>query len=169
MSPISNLNYLATVGQCNYYDSFENYKKCGSTGFTIAVGFKYCEKLDASSDFLNDDVFIIRILFPLAIKLLKFVVFKGKLWLNSTRRCLINKLHSYVNLKCDVLDNYAYETILPCILNPGYNSKSFCDIVLNWKNVRALLNAYDFANPLTLNGLNKVKFLYNLKLKFLYN
>ena len=53
------MSLLAKNGDCQFYKELENIKKCGSNGYPIAYGYKYCVKFGENINTFNDDVCII--------------------------------------------------------------------------------------------------------------
>ena len=55
-SIVHDSNYLATVGDCNFYMELEASKKCGPTGYLQGYGFKYCSRFGDHYNSFNADV-----------------------------------------------------------------------------------------------------------------
>ena len=130
-----NLKDLAEIGDCLFYTELEGIKKCGTNGYLINYGYKYCNKFGDNYDSFNQD---------------------GQLWVDSVRKCLINKLYENTeNMNCDQLRNYAFDTHLDCYLNPGYSSKSICEIWLS-KNFVGLWTVYELKDFFNQSALKQV-------------
>lgn len=54
---IQDLEYLADVGDCNFYKELENEKKCGLNGYLIKYGLKYCNKFGEQLNGFNTEVY----------------------------------------------------------------------------------------------------------------
>ena len=55
---------------------------------------------------------------------------------------------------CDAIKTYAFETHVDCYLNPGFDSKSFCEIVIS--NVLGLGFVYEFQDFMSQDALKQV-------------
>lgn len=67
---------------------------------------------------------------------------KGKIWVDSVRKCLMSKLVKNHDMGCKKLEDYAFETHVDCYINPGYGSKSICEIWAS-QNAVGLLTTYE--------------------------
>jgi hypothetical protein len=52
------LSLLANNGDCQFYKELEDKKNCGSNGYPVAYGYKYCVKFGENINSFNDDVCI---------------------------------------------------------------------------------------------------------------
>ena len=50
------LSLLANNGDCQFYKELEDKKNCGSNGYPVAYGYKYCVKFGENINNFNDDV-----------------------------------------------------------------------------------------------------------------
>jgi hypothetical protein len=82
-------------------------------------------------------------------------------------------MHNLLNntMTCKNLENFAFGTHVDCYLNPGYGSKSICDIWAS-QNAVGLLTTYElqdfFKNFTALSQVsNKNLIIYNNKINFL--
>ena len=57
-------------------------------------------------------------------------------------------------MDCDAIKTYAFETHVDCYLNPGFDSKSFCEIVIS--NVLGLGFVYEFQDFMSQDALKQV-------------
>ena len=46
----------ASSGDCSFYDCFEQRFQCGSHGYALAYGGKYCRRLEGARDIFTDAV-----------------------------------------------------------------------------------------------------------------
>ena len=53
---ISNPDYLASVGDCDFYKEIERRQNCSSQGYLIKYGMKYCKKFGDFSNYFDQDV-----------------------------------------------------------------------------------------------------------------
>ncbi|RNA00508.1 stanniocalcin family [Brachionus plicatilis] len=114
------LHDLAAKGDCKFYEVLESIEKCGPNGYLIAYGLKYCNKFTSNLNSFNED---------------------GQLWVKSVKKCLMAKLIDKKFPTCKSLADYAFESHVDCYLNPGYEAKSFCDIL--FENVHAFTKIYE--------------------------
>jgi hypothetical protein len=56
---IPDTDYLSNVGDCNFYNELEKEKKCGSNGYLIKYGLKYCKKFGENINDFNADVSVL--------------------------------------------------------------------------------------------------------------
>lgn len=127
------LKQLADEGNCSFYTELEKTKKCGANGYLIQYGYMYCNKFGEYYKLFNKD---------------------GQKWVNSVRKCLMNKLYAKSSLNCNQLKNYAFDTHVTCYLNPGYSSKGICDIWLS--NAAALWKVYNLKDFLSPSAMKQV-------------
>ena len=111
---------MANRGDCEFYTCFENRRRCGSSGYMLQYGRRYCNKFSEHYDKFTE---------------------AGKQWLVCARQCLTNALtDSYLSnvpagYECDRVRSLAFRTNVDCYINCG-----FCDI---WStNKRALFRVY---------------------------
>lgn len=52
------LSLLANNFDCQFYKELEDKKNCGSNGYPVAYGYKYCVKFGENINSFNDDVCI---------------------------------------------------------------------------------------------------------------
>ena len=69
----------------------------------------------------------------------------------------MNKLLPKIELNCEQLKDFAFETHVECYLNPGRPAKSFCEIAHEFENIIALMRTYDFSDFLSKQALEQVK------------
>lgn len=110
--------------QCVAYDDVEELFKCGSKGYPINYGGKYCKKFSENRHRFSDE---------------------GKKWLDATLECLVQEivliqdsLRSQMNPNnrktvCKRLKHLAFDSHIPCYLESGY-----CD--LSRKDKRIVTN-----------------------------
>jgi hypothetical protein len=117
-----NLKEKALNGDCSFYNDLEKIKGCGNNGYLLKYGGYYCQKFGDNEDKFNEE---------------------GQTWINGVRKCLMGKLiESSSSLSCKGVSDYAFDTHVQCYLNPGYGSKSICDLWLS-KNFIGLWNVYE--------------------------
>lgn len=82
------------------------------------------------------------------------------MWVTAVTKCLMNSLTPEIELSCDDLKKFAFSTHVKCYLNPGYDAKSFCEIISLKEigNIIALLQTYELRDFFTLASLNQVSF-----------
>ncbi|VDI04204.1 Hypothetical predicted protein [Mytilus galloprovincialis] len=121
-------------GDCEFYRCFEDRRQCGSSGYLIGYGYKYCNRF---RNLYND--------FTTA----------GKNWIDCVRPCLTRKLISKyqknVNAgdKCEELKSYAFDTHVNCYLNCG-----FCNIYKS--NLGALHSVFKYRDMLSWNAVRQL-------------
>jgi len=87
-------------------------------------------------------------------------IFKGKKWVDSVRKCLMSKLLNN-QMVCKQLEDYAFETHVDCYLNPGYGSKSICDIWAS-QNAVGLFSTYELTDFFkNFTALSQVKTIFS--------
>lgn len=83
---------------------------------------------------------------------------QGKLWINAVRKCLQVKLAAYLKPNprptCSALKRYAFDTHVPCYINPGSGAPSFCSVLLS-SDLLKIVNT--IKSSLTTDLLNTVK------------
>ena len=103
--------------QCNWYLNCLNTKfDCGSEGYPIDYGYKFCSKYDENYDDFSD---------------------QGKKWIDSVKLCLQNALLPVLNdpssYDCDSLKSYAFDTHSKCYLGNDGEFDSICDLpIQDW-------------------------------------
>ncbi|CAF1066486.1 unnamed protein product [Brachionus calyciflorus] len=131
---IKDLDYLTSVGDCEFYQELENEKKCGTNGYLSRYGFKYCKKFGENIDSFNKE---------------------GQKWVDGVRMCLMKKLLNSDISNCNELESFAFDTHVDCYLNPGHGAKSMCEL-LQMQNFIGLWNVYDFKDFLSINAIKQV-------------
>ncbi|KAE9552024.1 hypothetical protein FO519_004787 [Halicephalobus sp. NKZ332] len=111
---------------CNFYQCYENKMKCGSNGYLIAYGKKYCDRFNSTLSRFDP---------------------AGKQWVSCVRQCLINFLKPSCNTypnnafkdSCDKLKDAAFKSHVKC-----YTDCGFCNICKT--NKLALIATYQFSD-----------------------
>ncbi|KAJ6643668.1 hypothetical protein Bhyg_08632 [Pseudolycoriella hygida] len=107
---------------CSFYsDCLEAAVPCGTNGYAIAYGLKYCQKFEKN---------IARFSLP------------GREWVRSTAQCLQNALLPVVNgekvLTCNEIRNYAFSSHSKCYTQPEH---SICNMpFLDWIKVFVIIS-----------------------------
>lgn len=125
---------LANSGECDFYTCFENRRNCGTNGYMLGYGGKYCNKFGQHFNKFNE---------------------AGRNWIVCARKCLTKALiGSYqtsapAGYRCDNITDYAFHTHVDCYVNCG-----FCHI---WStNKLALLSVYDLSDFLARRAITQV-------------
>ncbi len=56
LSDLSSLLNFASNGDCEYYSKLESFKNCGTNGYPVGYGYKYCKKFGAFINEFKQDV-----------------------------------------------------------------------------------------------------------------
>ena len=98
---------------CEYYTCLESQKSCGRFGYPTGFGKKYCLRFEKKEHKFTE---------------------AGKLWVEKTRECLIDKLDELdEDVSCKKLKKSAFKQHVACYVDSGY-----CD--LKKKDRRALVS-----------------------------
>ena len=132
----------ANRGDCEFYTCFENRRNCGSQGYMLGYGRKYCYRFGEHYDSFND---------------------AGRKWIDCARKCLTGALiGSYQSSVpsgqgCTNLTSLAFNSHVNCYLRCG-----FCHV---WStNKLALLSVYNLGDFMSQQALSQV---YNVGKKCL--
>lgn len=114
-----NSSCKTSSSNCDFYKCLENKNKCGSNGYPLSYGYKYCMK------FANNN----------------YKTQNAKNWTNDVRKCLQDQLNGFSSSKsknmCSTIENDAFNSHPYCYtkygicylvkecLNPS-NSQAFC-------------------------------------------
>jgi hypothetical protein len=133
----TNCDALSLNDDCEFYKScLEAKYNCGSSGYPVGYGYKYCSKF---LTFFEE--------FPP----------KGKEWVRKTLVCLKQTLHPlYVaQSNCEVIYAAAFDSHPECYFQSG-----FCDLFLDRGNItktlRALLKVYEIYDFMSVTSLKQV-------------
>ncbi|XP_063409998.1 uncharacterized protein LOC134693199 [Mytilus trossulus] len=120
-------------GDCEFYRCFEKRRQCGSSGYLIGYGYKYCARFRNRYDRFTR---------------------AGKNWIDCVRSCLTRKLigkyQENVVGQCDELKSYAFDTHVNCYLNCG-----FCNMYTS--NLFALNSVYKYWDMLSGDAYRQMK------------
>lgn len=118
-------------GSCDFYQCFDNRRSCGTDGYALGYGKKYCNRFgDFYNDFTSD----------------------GQAMIDCVRKCLTKALlNQYSSGQasgggCDQIKNIAFDSHVDC-----YYNCNFCNVYAN--NKIALYHVYevnDFFSTLAL-------------------
>ncbi|KAI6173073.1 hypothetical protein M3Y98_01043200 [Aphelenchoides besseyi] len=117
---------------CKYYEEFEEQHRCGSNGYFLAFGQKYCNKfLDSESEFNRI----------------------GRNFVDCTAKCLVKRLESYLEIQsqltCPTITDKAFEMHVDCYLE--------CNFCAAWcTNKRTLFKIYDVRDFQTSRAIRTV-------------
>ena len=124
----------ANQGDCDFYTCFENRRNCGSKGYMLAYGRKYCNKFGEDYDNFTE---------------------QGQQWIDCTRQCLTGALRSSYRANtlagqgCHDVKVLAFHTHVDCYVNCG-----FCNI---WStNKAALFGVYSVKDFLQWQAIAQV-------------
>lgn len=122
------------LGDCEFYTCFENRRRCGSDGYMLQYGRRYCYKFGEQYDRFTE---------------------AGKQWLLCARQCLTSALtDTYLSdvpagYDCDRVRSLAFHTHVGCYIDCG-----FCDI---WStNKMALFKVYRLSDFFQLRAIAQV-------------
>jgi len=120
---------------CGFYSRcLENTIPCGSTGYALGYGDKYCQRFNNSTR--------------------ECVSTKGKAWITSTLACLQKSLVPMLSQKtlgCDELQKDAFDSHPICYTGDGNEALSICELPLSdWGCVVSTIDAKDALSQLGL-------------------
>lgn len=121
-------------GSCDFYTCFDNYRNCGTGGYALHYGLKYCNRFnDYKHQFASDDQTMI----------------------NCVRKCLTHSLlGSYQAIDgagqyCDHIQDTAFDSHVRC-----YYDCNFCQV---WShNKIALKNVYEIGDFFSIEAIKQV-------------
>ncbi|RPA79645.1 hypothetical protein BJ508DRAFT_415798 [Ascobolus immersus RN42] len=111
----------APTGSCNFYSiCLEGQYQCGSSGYPLGYGKKYCDKFSANRSNFSS---------------------KGKTWVDKTMLCLQKKLvsHAKGGSTCTKIKNAAFASHSTCYVQSG-----LCD--LSVADFKQILSTVDLAD-----------------------
>lgn len=94
------------ANDCDFYVALEDEYQCGSAGYPLNFGLKYCQKFIDKNDSFS---------------------FDGQQWLKNTRECLINELNDQSFYDCKELKKFAFDSHSNCYEEAGFCSLSRAD------------------------------------------
>jgi hypothetical protein len=119
---------------CEYYTKcLEPKYTCGSSGYPLGYGFKYCSKFTLHLNEFSP---------------------KGKIWVQKTLVCLKQSLMSTFS-DCNELYNTAFNSHPRC-----YQQSGFCDLFMDPSNlkqdVKALMSVYEINDFASFTSLKQI-------------
>ncbi len=125
---------------CEFYKScLEEQTQCGTNGYAIGYGYKYCNK------FLSYD----------------FTPNKGEIWVESTLLCLQKELSPIISnaqsYNCNEIKTYAFDSHPTCYLDPIKKDPSVSVCWLPLKDLIQIFNVIDLADLVSKNALKQEK------------
>jgi len=136
--------YQPSEVSCDFYRGcLESHQSCGSEGYAIGYGKKYCERfLALNTPYAHTKSLLSR---------------QGLNWRNSTLLCLQQELVPILSKEpyehpCSDIKTHAYNSHPKCYTLP---ENSICDLPLSdW---RVILSTVDFGDTLSLDGIKQAK------------
>ncbi|NRA67388.1 MAG: hypothetical protein HRU19_23090 [Pseudobacteriovorax sp.] len=124
------------TGTCDFYsDCLEDAKSCGSEGYAIGYGERYCERFSSRTDFS----------------------LKGSEWRDATLVCLqkslvetSQNLRLGIDISCETITDTAFDSHPACYTQVG---KSVCDLGLS--DLSVIYDVIDAGDVLSLRGLRQ--------------
>ncbi|CAC5385069.1 unnamed protein product [Mytilus coruscus] len=120
-------------GTCDFYDCFEQRFPCGSSGYALGYGGKYCRKFQQSQ---------FRSLFNTA----------GQVFLDKMSKCEMDAVlpfYEQQSITCSTEYDLVFKHQEDCYIQSGY-----CDVVLD--NFDGFLKTFDRADFLNFKLINQV-------------
>lgn len=127
---------------CNFYQCLENNVKCGTKGYPLGYGYKYCTKF-GQNNYKTDS---------------------ARRWTNDVRQCLQSQLTRFTSGKqsCSVIETSAFNSHPYCYTNNG-----ICHLVkeclnpFNWggycSDVATIVRTVDVGDLMTQKSIKQMK------------
>lgn len=118
--------------ECSAYQEIENNYQCGTKGYPLKFGYKYCRKFIDNQDQFSP---------------------QGQAWLALTRECLIAEVESFSVSSCRELKKLAFDSHGECFERAG-----FCNLAKeDRKELYKMIIPQFWRVRLIVDGINLLK------------